>query len=118
MTGCAPSRPPDAYEQARGGDARIVTDEQRAAILALATDFPRLWRDSSTAVREKKRFGVKLCTVHLWRRRGLLRAHPVNDRGDYLYEIPPEHVPGKFAHKGAYQAETRTTASRNARGAV
>jgi DNA invertase Pin-like site-specific DNA recombinase len=225
----------EAYEQARGHDARLVTDEQRAAILALANDFPRLWRDPSTAVREKKRmmrlliaditltkgqsvhadirftggatrsleiplpktcvelrttdaaivqeidalldtytdgeiadllnergvrtatrapfsrhrvlrlrtayglkhrrtrlleaglltpadvatrFGVKLCTVHLWRRRGLLRAHPVNDRGDYLYEIPPEHVPAKFAHKGTYQAEARTTASRNIRGAV
>jgi hypothetical protein len=33
----------------------------------------------------------------MWRRRGLLRAHPVNDRGDFLYEIPSEHLPAKFA---------------------
>jgi hypothetical protein len=33
------------------------------------------------------RYGVEVSTVHLWRRRGLLRAHPINDRGDFLYEI-------------------------------
>ena len=40
---------------ALGEPARVVTDEQRAKILALATDFPRLWRDPATSVREKKR---------------------------------------------------------------
>ena len=64
------------------------------------------------------RFGVKLYTVHLWRRRGLLRAHPVNDRGDYLYEIPAEDLPAKFAHKRTYQVEPRSPSSRNVRGAV
>jgi hypothetical protein len=223
-----------AYEEARAQGGRVVTDEQRAEILALATDFPRLWRDPATSVREKKRmmrlliadvtltkgqsihadirftggatrsldiplpktcvelrttdaavvreidalldtyteaeiadllnergvrtatlcpftrhrvirlrtayglkhrrtrlveagfltpedvatrFGVKLYTVHLWRRRGLLRAHPVNDRGDYLYEIPAENVPAKFAHKRAFQVEPRTVPSRDVRGA-
>ncbi len=41
------------------------------------------------------RYGVAVSTVHIWRRRGLLRAHPVNDRGDFLYEIPPEDLPAK-----------------------
>jgi DNA invertase Pin-like site-specific DNA recombinase len=225
----------EAYEQAREADARVVSDEQRADILALASDFPRLWRDPATSTREKKRmmrllvadvtltkgqsvhadirftggatrsldiplpkscielrttdarivreidelldtyteaeiadllnergvrtatktpftrngvlrlrtayglrdrrtrllhaglltpddvakrFGVRLTTVHLWRRRGLLRAHPINDRGDYLYEIPPEDLPGKCAHKRSYQAESRTVSSRSIRGAV
>jgi hypothetical protein len=63
------------------------------------------------------RYGVKLYTVHLWRRRGLLRAHPINDRGDYLYEIPAE-VPAKFAHKRGYHVEPRTVRSRDVRGAV
>jgi len=225
----------EAYEDARGRDARVVTDEERAEILALATDFPRLWHDPATSIREKKRmmrlliadvtltkgksvhadirftggatrsleiplpkscvelrttdaaivreidelldtyteaeiadtlnergvrtatrcpftrhrvirlrtayglkhrrtrlleagfltpedvatrYGVKLYTVHLWRRRGLLRAHPVNDRGDYLYEIPAEDLPAKFAHKRAYHVEPRTVSSRNVRGAV
>ena len=225
----------EAYEDARGRDARVVTDEERAEILGLATDFPRLWRDPATSVREKKRmmrlliadvtltrgtsihaairftggatrsldiplpktcvelrttdaavvheidalldtyteaeiadllnergvrtatlcpftrhrvirlrtayglkhrrtrlleaglltpedvatrFGVKLYTVHLWRRRGLLRAHPVNDKGDYLYEIPAEDLPAKFAHKRTYHVEPRTVPSRDVRGAV
>jgi DNA invertase Pin-like site-specific DNA recombinase len=225
----------ETYEAARGADARVVTTEQRDDILALATDFPRLWRNPTTSAREKKRmmrlliaditltrgksvhadirftggatrsldiplpktcielrttdsaivreidrlldtytdgeiadllnergvrtatrcpftrhrvlrlrtayglkhrrtrlletglltpadvaakYGVKLCTVHLWRRRGLLRAHPVNDKGDYLYEIPRDSLPGKFARKGPYQVEPRTIPSRGARGAV
>ena len=64
------------------------------------------------------RFGVGLCTVHLWRRRGILRAHPVNDKGDYLYEIPPDELPAKYAHKREYQVAPVTLASRTAGGAV
>ena len=45
----------ERYEAAREADARVVSDEQRAEILALATDFPRLWRDPPTSAREKKR---------------------------------------------------------------
>lgn len=59
------------------------------------------------------RYDVVLCTVHLWRRRGLLRAHPVNDRGDFLYEIPPEDLPAKFAHKRDYQVNPVTSTSHN-----
>jgi hypothetical protein len=39
------------------------------------------------------RYSVVLSTVHLWRRHGLLRAHPINDRGDYLYEIRRKTCP-------------------------
>jgi predicted site-specific integrase-resolvase len=59
------------------------------------------------------RYGVVVSTVHLWRRRGLLRAHPVNDRGDFLYEIPPEDLPTKFAHKHDYQVNPPTSSSHN-----
>jgi DNA invertase Pin-like site-specific DNA recombinase len=59
------------------------------------------------------RYGVVVSTVHLWRRRGLLRAHPVNDRGDFLYEIPPEDLPTKFAHKRDYQVNSPTSSSHN-----
>lgn len=225
----------DAYEHAKTTDGRVVSDAERADLLALATDFPRLWRDPQTSMKEKKRMlrlliadvtltkgevlhahirftggatrsldiplpkscielrttdaavvreidelldtytdaeiadvlnergvrtvvntpwtrprigrlrhayhlkdrrtrlleqgllppeeiatrcGVTLGTVHLWRRRGLLRAHPVNDKGDFLYEIPPDTLPARFAHKGAYHVEPLTFASRSARGAV
>jgi hypothetical protein len=64
------------------------------------------------------RYGVRLSTVHMWRRRGLLRAHPVTDKGEYLYEIPPEDLPAKFAHKDRYQAASVTSISRSQRGAV
>ena len=224
----------DAYAQARETDARVVTDEQRAEIFALATDFPRLWRDPATSAREKKRmmrlliadvtlrkgktihadirftggatrsveiplpktcielrttdaaivkeidtlldtytdaeiadllnergvrtatmqpftritvirlrtaygltsrrtrllkaglltphdvarrYGLRLSTVHQWRRRGLLRAHPVNDKGEYLYELPSDDLPAKSAWKRAYRVAPRTT-SRDTRGAV
>jgi hypothetical protein len=59
------------------------------------------------------RYGVVVSTVHLWRRRGLLRAHPVNDRGDFLYEIPPEDLPTRFAHKRDYQVNSLTSSSHN-----
>src|SRR6266542_1733246 len=36
-------------------DAAQLTQEQRAKILALAGDFPRMWRDPKTAERERKR---------------------------------------------------------------
>ena len=64
------------------------------------------------------RYGVAVSTVHLWRRRGLLRAHPTNDKGDYLYEIPPEDLPAKFAHKREYRVEPVTLSSRTSGGAV
>jgi DNA invertase Pin-like site-specific DNA recombinase len=43
------------YTRRREQDARVLTEEQRAAILALASDFPRLWRDPTTPDRERKR---------------------------------------------------------------
>jgi DNA invertase Pin-like site-specific DNA recombinase len=225
----------EAYEKASAADANVVTDTERAELMALATDFPRLWHDPRTQMKEKKRmlrlliedvtlikgdalhidirfsggatrsvdlplpkscvelrttdaevvkeidrlidtytdgeiadvlnergvrtvvstpwtaarigrlrmiyrladrrarllgqglltpqdvatrYGVVLSTVHLWRRRGLLRAHPINDRGDYLYEIPPEDLPAKYAHKREYQAEMATPSLSVSRGAV
>jgi hypothetical protein len=65
-----------------------------------------------------ERYGVVLSTVHLWRRRGLLRAHPTDDRGNYLYEIPPENLPSKYAHKGEYQVEPATSLVFASPGAV
>ena len=43
------------YEQHREQDRRIFNDKQRAAILALAQDFPRLWKDPATDDRDRKR---------------------------------------------------------------
>lgn len=43
------------YEQRREQDRQVFSEEQRAAILALAQDFPRLWRDPTTEDRDRKR---------------------------------------------------------------
>jgi len=43
------------YEQQRQAVQRGLNEEQRARILALATDFPRLWKDPRTPDRERKR---------------------------------------------------------------
>jgi DNA invertase Pin-like site-specific DNA recombinase len=42
------------YERQRDADA-LLDDEKRRQILALATDFPRLWCDPATPARERKR---------------------------------------------------------------
>jgi hypothetical protein len=42
-------------ERRRQQDRQVLSDEQRATILALAADFPRLWRDPNTPDRERKR---------------------------------------------------------------
>jgi hypothetical protein len=43
------------YERRREQDRKVLNEEQRAAILSLATDFPRLWRDPTTPDRDRKR---------------------------------------------------------------
>lgn len=43
------------YERQRQAECAVIDDQKRAQILALATDFPRLWRDPETPDRERKR---------------------------------------------------------------
>jgi DNA invertase Pin-like site-specific DNA recombinase len=43
------------YERQRKADRMVLDEKQRAAILSLATDFPRLWQDPKTPNRERKR---------------------------------------------------------------
>jgi hypothetical protein len=43
------------YERQRRADSEALDAEKRSQILALATDFPRLWRDPNTPDRERKR---------------------------------------------------------------
>ena len=45
----------DEYERQRQADRAILDESGREAVLALATDFPRLWRDPRTPDRERKR---------------------------------------------------------------
>src|SRR5487761_771342 len=43
------------YARQRQADSLLMDSEKRARVMALATDFPRLWRDSATPQRERKR---------------------------------------------------------------
>ena len=45
----------EQYEQRRQQDRQVFNEEQRAAIMALVQDFPRLWRDPTTEDRDRKR---------------------------------------------------------------
>jgi DNA invertase Pin-like site-specific DNA recombinase len=45
----------ERYEHQRQAEAAGLTEAQRASILALAQDFPRLWNDPQTPDRERKR---------------------------------------------------------------
>jgi hypothetical protein len=45
----------EEYERLRQEDRQVVDDEMRSKVLALAGDFPRLWRDAKTPDRERKR---------------------------------------------------------------
>lgn len=45
----------DEYERHSNKEGRLLTDDQRAQIRALASDFPRLWRDPRTPDQERKR---------------------------------------------------------------
>jgi hypothetical protein len=45
----------EEVDRQRHGDVALLDEQQRAAVLALATDFPRLWRDPHTPDRERKR---------------------------------------------------------------
>ena len=45
----------EEYAQGRERDARVLSDDQHNAVLALASDFPRLWNDSATTDRDRKR---------------------------------------------------------------
>ena len=43
------------YDQQRNKDRTILDEENRSRILALASNFPRLWQDADTSDRDRKR---------------------------------------------------------------
>ena len=45
----------ETYQHQRASDRLIVDEQERERILALAIDFPTVWRDPSTPQRERKR---------------------------------------------------------------
>jgi DNA invertase Pin-like site-specific DNA recombinase len=45
-------------------------------------------------------FGICRATVKIWRRAGLLRGHPYDDKPQYLFELPGTHAPIRYKWKG------------------
>ena len=45
----------EGYERARTQDTLVLDEQRRSEVLALATDFPRLWNDPHTTARDRKR---------------------------------------------------------------
>jgi DNA invertase Pin-like site-specific DNA recombinase len=45
----------EEYKRRRESDRMLIDEEKRTRIMALATDFPRLWKDPNTPDRERKR---------------------------------------------------------------
>ena len=65
----------EALQEQRGVQARILGAEERARVLALAKDFPRLWNDPRIPNRERKRM-VRLLLEDVTLNKGLeITAH-------------------------------------------
>lgn len=95
----------DQYEQQSRADHLSLGEEQKAQVLALATDFPRLWNDPRTGARDRKRLlrllveDVTLIrgetiAVHVRFRGGAVRslAIPLPPRVYDLHRTPAEVV--------------------------
>jgi hypothetical protein len=82
----------EEFEQRRQEDHQQLSNEQRAQILALATDFPRLWNDPKTPQRERKRM-VRLLIEDVTLTKGAEIAVDVRFRGgatrSLALPIPP-----------------------------
>jgi DNA invertase Pin-like site-specific DNA recombinase len=73
----------DAQERCNrenAADRAPITAEQRARVLALSTDFPRLWRDPQTPPRERKRM-IRLLIEDVTVNRGEVITAHVRFRG-------------------------------------
>ena len=54
------------------------------------------------------RLGIVTSAVKDWRHKGLLQAHRYNDKGQCLYEPPPNDLPGKHKKKRPYMLAKAT----------
>ncbi|MQA89330.1 MAG: hypothetical protein GEU90_03700 [Gemmatimonas sp.] len=65
----------EVYERERKADLEGTDEAQKQEILALATDFPRLWRDPRTPQREKKRLARLIIENVTLIKGGAIEAH-------------------------------------------
>ncbi len=65
----------EEFERRREQDRQTVSEEQKAKILALATDVPKLWQDPQTPARERKRMIRLLIEDVTLLRKDVITAH-------------------------------------------
>jgi len=64
------------HKEQRQADGMVFDDEKRARVLALASDFPRLWKDPNTPMRERKRLlRLLIDDVTLLKENGKIAIH-------------------------------------------
>ena len=80
----------EQYERQRQADRAVLDQESRSRILALTTDFPKLWKDPKTPDRERKRMARLLIEdVTLSKGEQTHRSGPVQGRGGTDVELAP-----------------------------
>lgn len=96
----------ERYEKQRQSDRVGLTDEQRNNIMALARDFPRLWKDPHTPDRERKRMARLLIADVTLLKGSDIRAQ-VRFSGGATHTL---HVPGAKPHWMLQQTPAATVA--------
>lgn len=83
-----------AFERGHQVDRLILDQQERSEVMALATDFPRLWNDPATPMRERKRM-LRLLTedVTLLKKDKQITIHVCFKGGDTRTIVIPAPVP-------------------------
>src|SRR5712691_1416383 len=95
----APSEAEQNYERQRQADQSKISAAQQEQVLALATDFPRLWNDPGTANRERKRM-VRLLIEDITIRKGEQIQLDVRFRGGRSTMLT---LPRPLSHCGSHK---------------
>jgi len=79
----------ERYEKQKQADSATLTEKQRANILALAKDFPRLWNDPRTPDRERKRMvRLLIADVTLLKGDGIRAQIRFNGGATHTLDLP------------------------------
>ena len=69
-------------------------------VYGLKSRFDRLRERGMLTISEMaKACGVSINTIGHWRQKGLIRAHAINDRSQFLFEDPGRNPPKKHVRK-------------------
>lgn len=92
------------YEQQRRADRLTLGEEQKAQVVALATDFPRLWNDPRTAPRDRKRLIRMLIEDVTLLKSTEITAHVRFQGGAVRARTLPRPLPDAWVHRSPTMA--------------